>query len=95
MIVVRIRPRARRDLDETRAWYESQSIGLGERFGGDIDVVIRGLAESPLIYQKVYKNIRRAMTRHFPYSVYFVVEGERVSVMRVLHQSRNPDEWQR
>ncbi len=94
MTVVRIRALARRDLEEARAWYEKQSPGLGDRFGRDIDDVLRRLSESPLIYQKVRRGIRRAMTERFPYAIYFVVEDERVSVMRVLHQSRNPA-WSR
>lgn len=93
MTLVRIRPRARRDLEEARAWYELQRRGLGERFGFDVDELMQRIARSPLIYQEIHKTIRRAMTRHFPYAVYHLVESERIIVLRVLHQARNPDEW--
>jgi plasmid stabilization system protein ParE len=48
-----------------------------------------------LLFQKVYRDVRRALTRHFPYAIYFVVTADRVSVLRILHQARSPEEWQR
>ncbi|MFY9609511.1 MAG: hypothetical protein WAU45_12960 [Blastocatellia bacterium] len=36
----------------------------------------------------------RAITRRFPYAIYFSVEDE-VIVFAVLHTARDPAEWQR
>jgi len=52
------------------------------------------LGDRPLIYAKIYRDVRRATTRRFPYAIYFVVEGDRVAVLRILHQARDPREWQ-
>lgn len=50
--------------------------------------------EQPLIYAVIYRNIRRATTRRFPYAIYFIVDNDRISVLRILHQARDPREWQ-
>lgn len=91
---VTIRPRARDDMRAARDWYEEKSPALAIRFGAEVDEVITTIEEQPLIHAKIYFDVRRAMTRRFPYALYFVVEGERVTVLRVLHQARDPREWQ-
>jgi plasmid stabilization system protein ParE len=92
---VRIRRRAEDDIREARDWYDRIQPDLGRDFGDKLDAVIDSLATHPLIHARIYKDIRRAMTRRFPYAVYFVVEDNRVSVLRVLHHARDPREWQR
>ena len=39
--------------------------------------------------------IRRALTKRFPYAIYFSIEGTVIVVLAVLHAARNPAEWQR
>jgi len=92
---VRIRPRAEEDIREARDWYDRIRPELGRRFGEELDAVIGSLSTYPLIYAPIHDDIRRAMTRRFPYAVYFVAEGNRVSILRVLHQARDPREWRR
>lgn len=48
-----------------------------------------------MMYRNVYREIRRAMTHRFPYAIYFVVEGDRVAVLRTLHQARDSHHWRR
>lgn len=91
---VAIRSRARDDIRAARDWYEEKSPGLGDRFGAEVGAVMLSLGDRPLIYAKIYRDVRRATTRRFPYAIYFVVEGDRVAVLRVLHQARDPREWQ-
>jgi plasmid stabilization system protein ParE len=56
------------------------------------------IIESSIIdfgYQDLRSGIRRALTRRFPYAVYFSIEGETVVVVAVLSTARDPEEWQR
>ena len=85
---LRIRSDAREDIRSARDWYERQRPGLGARFGDELGALL-----SSLLYGAIYRDIRRAMTRRFPY-VHFIVEDDRISVLRVLHQARDPREWQ-
>lgn len=91
---VRIRSDARDDIRFARDWYERQSAGLGWRFGEELAATISSIEAHPLLYAVIHRDIRRAMTRRFPYAIYFVVEGDRVSILRVLHQVRDPRVWQ-
>ena len=90
---VTIRSRAREDIRETRDWYEERSPNLAVRFGREIDEVMLAIRDQPLIHAKIYLDIRRAMTRRFPYAIYFIIENGRIVVLRVLHQARDPQEW--
>jgi len=41
----------------------------------------------------VMPSVHRALTRRFPHAVYFVVERERIVVIGVFHQHRDPASW--
>ena len=43
----------------------------------------------------IYKEIRRAMTRRFPYGVFYLSEASAVVVLAVFHAKRDPLEWRR
>ena len=92
---LRVRARAKEDIRDARDWYEKQSAGLGDRFFRNLESVIDRLAEEPFLYQQVHRNVRRALTRRFPYAVYFIVEEDRITILRVLHHARDPEELRR
>jgi toxin ParE1/3/4 len=87
---VRIRASARDDIREAFDWYEQQSAGLGEQFVAELDHVFERLTSDPRIYQVVYKEVRRALTRRFPYGIYYLIDDNRVNILRVLHLARDP-----
>jgi plasmid stabilization system protein ParE len=91
---LRIRSVAREDLRSASAWYESHSPAVAHRFGEEVGATLSSVEEQPFLYRVVYRDIRRAMTRRFPYAIYFIVEGDRISVLRILHQARDPRAWQ-
>ena len=90
-------PKARNDLDEAALWYDEQRSGLGQEFLAEATSVIATVATSPGIHHCVRRNpeIRRALTKRFPFRIYFVVEPDAVVVFRVLHTSRHDREWKR
>ena len=38
--------------------------------------------------------VRRALTRQFPYAIYFSIEDDTILILAVLHTARDPAEWQ-
>ncbi|MBI4564170.1 MAG: type II toxin-antitoxin system RelE/ParE family toxin [Planctomycetes bacterium] len=52
------------------------------------------ILENPNRYPRVPKSIRRALTRRFPYGVFYLVEKRTVVVLAVLHQAMSPSHWQ-
>jgi plasmid stabilization system protein ParE len=92
--VVRIRPTAERDAEAVCAWYERQQAGLGERLVTDLDAVYERLRQSPLMYAQIYRGVRRALLRHFPVGVFYLVKESEVRVLAVIHLARDPSVWQ-
>jgi plasmid stabilization system protein ParE len=85
---------ARAEFDEAHAWYEKQQPGLGEQFSERIQEVLARIATEPEIHQCVYKDIRRAVVRRFPYLVLYRVKPNHVRVIAVFHSRRKPTVWQ-
>ena len=89
-----VRPEAEADLRQARAWYERQRSGLGTEFILCVEEVLERIDRNPEGYAVVYEGLRRAMTRRFPYAVYFrIAEGE-VVIVGVFHMRRHPQKWQ-
>jgi plasmid stabilization system protein ParE len=85
---------ARAELIEAQDWYERESTGLGRRFRQAIDALIGRMSDNPRQFPMVFKNVRRAVLRRFPYSLFFVVEDDALIVIACFHASRDPSHWQ-
>jgi hypothetical protein len=48
--------------------------GWGRRLRPGIDALIGRMSENPRQFPAVFRNVRRALLRRFPYSMFFVVE---------------------
>jgi plasmid stabilization system protein ParE len=89
-----IRPEAEADLAEAFEWYETRVIGLGLEFIRTIDSLFNSIIRNPQAYPVVYKTARRALTRKFPYEVFFMVDDDHVVIVAVFHARRSPQHWQ-
>ncbi len=87
---VQVRRAAELDVAEAQLWYESQRGGLSAEFLSEVWQVFDRLAETPLIYQTVYRDVRRAMVRRFPYLIWYRVVGEVVTVLACSHGRQDP-----
>jgi len=89
------RPEAEADVEAAFGWYESRRAGLGREFIAALDAIVNSIAENPLRFPSINKDIRRALVRRFPYSVFFLARREEVSVLGVLHARRDPKTWKK
>ena len=64
------------ELIEAQDWYEEEAPGLGRRFREALDAVVERMSAHPRQFPIVFKNLRRALLRRFPYSLFFAIEGE-------------------
>jgi hypothetical protein len=78
------------DLALARDWYESRAPGLGEDFLRMAYVAFSELGEFPAKHEAVYNLFRRTLLRRFPYSIYFLVTRDMITVYGVFHSSRDP-----
>ncbi len=89
-----VRPEAEAEMIDAFDWYEDQVPGLGSDFLLCLDAVFSTIARLPQQYPRVHKVVRRALTRRFPYEVFFVEDGNRIVILSVFHATRNPKRWQ-
>lgn len=87
---VTLRPRAQTDIIEARKWYEERRPGLGREFLDDVQRVLAAVAQRPAQYPEVYRDVRRALVRQFPYGVFYVVREGQVFVIACFHAKRDP-----
>jgi len=90
-----VRPEAEAEMAESFNWYEDRLTGLGSEFLLCIDAIFNSITRSPQQYPIVYKNIRRAITRRFPYEVFYIENENKIIILAVFHAKRNPKSWQK
>ena len=85
-------PLARLDLAEASSWYEGQERGVGLRLEAEAKDLFRRLSDEALLYAVRFSDVRRVNLRNFPYGVFYLVVGETVVVLGVLHGARDTEE---
>lgn len=92
-VEIRVRPRARRDLEEATQWYEAQRTGLGSDFLDEVEPAFGKISENPFAYPEVHRETRRALIQRFPFGIFYLVTKQAVTVISVMHSSRDPRRW--
>ncbi|WP_204102853.1 MULTISPECIES: type II toxin-antitoxin system RelE/ParE family toxin [Spirulina sp. CCY15215] len=88
------RPEVREELNEAYHWYESQKQGLGDDFLDCVDEILDRICLMPESYAVVYRDVRRATVKRFPYTIYYRIISSRVIVTAIFHGRRDPKSWQ-
>lgn len=95
MYELSFRPLANYDVQEIYDYYEAINPKLAEAFMNDLGVSIKHIQNRPLACQKRIGNIRSTFLKRFRYGVYFKIYTNRISIIAILHTSRNPQIWKR
>lgn len=86
-------PDAEAEVVEAAHFYEQRVPGLGDRFLRELDAAVADIQQNPRRWRIVEDDIRRFVMRHFPYGIYFRVEGADLRILVVKHHRRHPDYW--
>lgn len=89
-----LRKEAESEIDDAYRYYEGIRIGLGADFMLCMEETLSRIERNPEHFQKVHKNIARAILHRFPYCVFFFIVGSNIVVTAVMHAKRNPSRWQ-
>ena len=87
-----LRVEARRELEESVAWYEAQLPDLGRQFRAEVYRCLDAIGERPELYPAFQGAVRKTVLRRFPYLIFYLVERRRIVVLAIFHAKRNPDE---
>jgi hypothetical protein len=74
-------------------WYENQTPGLGLEFLRAVDARFESIQRNAAQYPVVYRDVRRALLRRFPYAVFYRVEPGLITVLACVHSRSNPTRW--
>jgi plasmid stabilization system protein ParE len=92
-MLIRFTPDADADLAEARQWYAHQREDLDLEFMECIDDALSRIVRSPHLYPIVYRTLRRAVVRRFPFAVFYEVAADEIHVTAVFHSRRDPETW--
>ena len=82
------------DVECAFEWYESEEPGVGFEFLAQLRRCYQRILRTPYAYEELRSGVRRALTKQFPYAVYFSIEQDTVLILSVVHTARDPAEWQ-
>ncbi len=86
---VEFRKEAHQDILEAIVWYEGRREGLGDELFIAIENEKHFIERNPYHYEDKYKGIRKAITKRFPYILYYRIESEsKVLVYALLHNEK-------
>jgi toxin ParE1/3/4 len=88
-----LRQEAESDVAHAAKWYEQQRADLSLEFRAALDKTFAAIQDRPALHALVYRDVRRALVRRFPFAVFYIVQPDSVIVVAVLHTARNPRLW--
>ena len=92
-MIIRFTPDADAELAEARQWYAHQRENLDAEFMQSVDAALSRIADNPTAYPVVYKTLRRAVVRRFPFAIFYEIPPEEIQVIAVFHSRRDPERW--
>ena len=80
-----------------KRWNFIHSVGLNEHqaFINAVEETIFRIVDSPNRWAFVEEDIRRCLTRKFPYGILYTVEEDCILIVAVMHCSREPGYWKK
>lgn len=86
-------PEALIEFEDAALYYAQKQPGLELRFIASVEACIRRITQRPSSYPVLEQDIRRCLTRVFPYAVLYTVEPEFILIVAVMHCHRKPNYW--
>jgi plasmid stabilization system protein ParE len=91
---LKIRDAAEEEFNDAADWYFVRDPPTSDRFVSAIQNTLETIKRNPHVFPIVSGNlIRGAIVRDFPYSIYFTVDEDLISILSIFHHSRNPIIW--
>ena len=89
-------PGAKADISSAVRWYQRKDPKLAFRFLLETRATLRRIERSPYqfpVIMVIKLPLRRALLKHFPYSIYFYLNVDHLFVRAVVHQRRSHTVW--
>lgn len=86
-------PEALTEYTEAVQYYLAQRVEVAQAFIDAIEDAVYRIRESPTRYIMIDEDVRRCMTRRFPYGILYTIEQDYILILAVMHCSREPGYW--
>lgn len=78
---------------EATRWYAEHDLKLAFRFIDAVEEAVSRVVETPMAWRVIDEDVRRCLTRVFPYAVLYTIESDFILIVAVMHCSREPGYW--
>ena len=86
-------PEADAEVIAAAVYYEGQQENLGKRFLSSIEDGVARIRINPHLYPLIDEDVRRCLTRTFPFGILFRDRGNRIEIIAVMQLRRKPGYW--
>ena len=81
------------EYSEATRWYAEHDLKLAFRFIDAVEEAVSRVVEKPFRWRVIEDDLRRCLTRVFPYAVLYSIEDDFILIVAVMHCSREPGYW--
>jgi plasmid stabilization system protein ParE len=86
-----VHPAASLEIASARSWYDDISPALGNDFARAVAEAIEVIRHNPRIYADIGDGFHRAITKRFPYQVFYRIGDDQISILAVQHSHGDRD----
>jgi plasmid stabilization system protein ParE len=88
-------PEALAEYEAAALYYAERDPAVAQRFIAAVEDAIDRVLDSPRRWRVLDEDVRRCLTRVFPYGVLYTIEPDFILIVAVMHCSRAPGYWKR
>jgi toxin ParE1/3/4 len=88
-------PEALTEYSEAIKYYAEQRVEVAQVFINTIEDAVYRIRESPERYVVMDEDVRKCMTRKFPYGILYTIEQDYILILAIMHCSREPGYWKK
>ena len=86
-------PAALEEYREAALWYAEREPQVARKFVASVEEAIARIVEAPQRWRVVDEDVRRCLTRVFPFGILYTIEDDFLLIVAIMHFSRAPGYW--
>jgi plasmid stabilization system protein ParE len=88
-----VHPEAETEILQALDWYAERSTLAARAFFYEMNSVVARAARAPDTWPRVFRDARRIVFPHFPFTLVYRSYGDTIEIVAVAHQRRRPLYW--
>jgi plasmid stabilization system protein ParE len=90
---IEFHPEALAEFEDAARYYANCRDGLELRFIACVEFALSHIQKTPGRWRIFEDDVRRCLTRVFPYAVLYTIEPDYILIIAVMHCHREPGYW--